>query len=415
MKATAPWLASLALLALACRPSGPSVARADAACPPAPQPGPSAEGNPEPRTDSSAPVLAPAGERPTLKSRAFDEIVNAWSASPFRSPSAALPRGSALVAGQSSREPTRLYEIDLETLEVLRDAPLSTSGSFVRVAASDSGAVAVVNEPHTDRDSGEPVFVFDAALSLKQTLHVRGWGTAADAEGAFAVIANQEADGKGGVLRLIELPSGKELNQRRVDERLADEWVPRAQVLIEHDTVWSLSRGERSYVLRAMSRDLKQLVGSAKLPGAASARSGPFGHPGPHYDDGLLAARPGGVLVLRDGKIESFDAKLRPALPIQFGSKGLPVVDPASGRVLMPDGEAAAGLDARRKDPAVVFRRGVWRWSTDGDVPIEYDAPVAAFFVAGRGVIITRNPSLRISVVDWSAVKGHPGPGTAEP
>lgn len=412
MKANAPWLASLALLAIACRPSGPSVARADGACPPASAPSPSTARAPEPRTDTSAPVLAPAGQQPTLKSRAFDQIVNAWSASPFRSPSASLPLGSALIAGRSSRESTRLYEVDLETLEVLRDVPLPTSGSFVRVAASDSGAVAVVNEPDKDRDSGEPVFVFDAALSLKQTLHVRGWGAAADAEGAFAVIANQETDSEGGELRSIELPSGKELGQRRVDEPLADEWVPMAQVLIERDTVWSLSRGERSYVLRAMSRDLKQLIASAKLPGAASARSGPLGHPGPHYDDGLLAPGPGGVLVLREGKIESFDATLRPALPIRFESKGVPAVDPVSGRVLMPDGETAAGLDARRKDPAVVFRRGVWRWSTDGAVPIEYDAPVAAFFVAGRGVIVTRNPSLRVSVLDFRGVRPNQESGS---
>lgn len=341
--------------------------------------------------------------------------MNAWSASPFRAPSAKLPGGSALVAGRSSHGSARLYEIDLQTLEVLRETPLPTGGSFVRVAASDSGAVAVVNEPDTDRDSGEPVFVFDAALSLKQTLHVRGWGTAADAEGALAVIANQEADGKGGQLRSIELPSGKELGQRRVDEPLADEWVPRAQVLIEHDTVWSLSRGERSYVLRALSRDLKQLIASTKLPGAASARSGPLGHPGPHYDDGLLAPRPGGVLVLRGGAMESYDAKLQPALPVRFESTGIPAVDPGSGRVLMPDGETAAGLDAPRKDPAVIFRRGVWRWSAGGEVPIEYEAPVAAFFVAGRGVIVTRNPSLRISLLDFRNVKPSEDPDSATP
>lgn len=353
-------------------------------------------------------MLAPGTERPVLTSNAFEAIDHTWSAAPFRSPSAAHPRGSILIAGTHRElgERPRLVEIDLATWVVVHEVAVPTTGSFVGVAASDRGALVVVNEPDTDADAGDAVFVFDGDLTLKRSLRVRGSGTAAAAKDGIAVIATHLPGSRGGELRVVELPSGAQIGSTNVREPLMDEWVPRAQVLIHDDAVWSLSRGEGSYVLRAFSRDLKQVLASSKLSGAASVKSGPDGHPGPHYGDGRLAASPDGVLVLREGLIQSHGLhadRITSGLPATFRGEAPPAIDAGSGRVLMPTGELASSLDAKRADPVVVFRRGVWKWSSDGTHPIEYDSPVAAFFISGQGVIVTQNPGLRVSVLEWSA------------
>lgn len=403
------WLALAAATTLACRPSGPGITNADGACPSALQSSAAPRSVVPSATDPTAPVLAPGSERPTLNSRVFEDVTHTWSAAPFRSPSATRPRGSVLIAGRAASGQARLYEIDLATLKVVRDVQVPTSGSFVRAVASDRGAVVVVNEPDSDRDSGEPVYFLDTELVVQRTLRVEGSGTAATADGGFAAVATQLPDRKGGEIQVLELPTGTVVGSHRIREPLVDEWVPSAQVLLQDDTVWSLSRGEQSYVLRGFSRDSRQVVASTKLPGAASTRSGPGGHPGPHYGDGLLAPRPGGVLVLREDVIESYGSRLERGLPIVRRPKGIPAVDPTSGRVLLPTGELAAGLDAQREDPVVIFRRGVWRWSADGTTALEYDAPVAAFFVSGQGVIVTRNPALRVTVLEWTGAPAGGG------
>lgn len=398
----------VAFTALACRPSShraptcPSESAANtAARTAAPSP-----------PDPTAPVLAPGTERPELRSSTLDDITRVFDAAPFRAPSSARPKGSVIVAASpdTTGEVPHLYEIDLGSLRVVREARLPVNGSFAGVAASEQGVAVVVNEPDADRDSGEPVFLFDSDLVLRKSLRFEGAGTSVAVEGGTLAVATHTA--KGGSLETLELPGGNELGSRALAEPLMDEWVPQAQIAVRGGTVWSLTRGERSYVLRALSRDLKRVLASSNLPGAASVRRGPNGHPGPHHGDGLLAPTTDGVLVLREDGVESYsllDSKLALGFPVRIPIVGRPAVDPASGRVLLQDGRLAAKLDADRADPVVVFRGGVWRWSTDGTYPIEYDAPVARFFLARQGVFVTKNPALRITVLEWSSTQPDGG------
>jgi len=52
----------------------------------------------------------------------------------------------------------------------------------------------------------------------------------------------------------------------------------------------------------------------------------------------------------------------------------------------------------------------VWLWPTGGELPSGCEAPVAAFFVAGRGALVTRNAPLRVSVLDFRKCEADRGP-----
>jgi hypothetical protein len=244
-------------------------------------------------------------------------------------------------------------------------------------------------------------------LETEKTIQVEGHGTSVAVDGTHAVYAAAEWTGTNQLVAL-EVPGGKIRGRRSVRGELVDEWVPTVQVVAKHERVWLLIRGRKHYELEAFSNDLSKLEGRAQMSGSEVVTDG---IPDRHYGDGLLAPSKTGVVVVRDGSMEEYGTSLTGSLPMSYpGAPVIPAMDDATGRFLLPTGHAAAGFGDKELNPVVVFRRGVWRWSSDGEVPLGYDEPVAAFFVGGRGVIVTRHPGLRVSVLDWSSVPAAAGP-----
>jgi hypothetical protein len=374
------------------RGGAPPVAAPECACPSASSPAAAAS------IDPFAPVLVPGPDRPRgMHTKTLDDTAPVWSATAFRAPDTEHAQGTLLLA---TSQPARLIELDVATLEVVREQSLPASGTSARVAATTDGVVVVVN----DSEDGEPVFVLDAELRLRATLKARVTASNVHAEGKLAVVGAQPRGDKASELTVVELPSGKVVGKRRIAGALADEWVPSAQVLIHHDRVFALVRDHQHYLLEAYAPDLGNRLAQARLTRQDGAS-------GPHYGDGALAPAPNGVLVVRDGSLDRYDDDLELELPLKPGMSHFPyapAIDPDSGRVLFATGDAATSLGSGHNDPVLAFRHDTWKWSSDGEVPLAYDEPVAAFFVGGRGVIVTKHPSVRVTVIEWGGRPPRP-------
>jgi hypothetical protein len=355
--------------------------------------------------DPAAPVLAPGENRPRLTSAEFSDLHGMVDAAAFAPPSRSRLQGSLLVATtEGGDDVSRVIEIDVATLKTVREVRLPVRGYGIQVAASEAGAVVVVRGVSGADRHHDSVFVLSPTLELEKTMQTDGQATSVAVDRSHAVYATAE---RGSINQLVafEIPNGDVFSRKTVQGELADEWVPTVQVVAKHDRVWLLKRGRKHYELLAFSADLSKLEGRAQMDGTAALTEGPEGFPGPHYGDGLLAPSKDGVIVVRFAGMKEYDTRL------QFGhwvswskAPAKPAVDDATGRFLLPTGELAARFGDQELLPLVVFRRGTWRWSKDGEVPLRYDEPVAAFFIGGRGVIVTRYPGLRVSVLDWSAV-----------
>jgi len=310
-----------------------------------------------------------------------------------------------------------MIEVDLASLKPVRERRLPTGGTRIQVAASEAGAVVVLHDLSGARPEDRPhdtVLVLSPSLEIEKTMQVDGHGTSVAVDGAHAVYATTERTGTNQLVA-FDVPGGDVVARRTVNGELADEWVPTAQIVTKHERVWLLKRGRKHYELDAFSNDLAKLEGRVTMPGSDQLTEGYDVVAAPHYGDGLLVPAKDGVIVVRSETMTRYDAELRGGLPLVLPDAPMkPAVDDATGRLLLPSGNAAESYGAKELLPLVVFRNGIWRWSSDGEVPLRYDAPVAAFFVGGRGVIVTRNPGLRVSVLDFGAVP-PPAPDLVAP
>ncbi len=354
--------------------------------------------------DPFAPVLVPGPDRPhALKSTVLSGIQWVSSATPFRSPSAAHAEGTFLLGVPQSSKPAQIVEVDIATRSIVGVHDLPAAGSFVRVAATNAGIAVAVDERY-DASDQDIVFVLDDAFRQRERLEIQGHGTNVHADGKLAIVGSTSSGSSGAELTALELPSGRTVGTRHVGGSFSDEWVPTAQVMVHGDRIFALSRGQEHYVLHSFSRDLRRPLAAVKMAGSELLTKGPMGMPGPHHGDGLLTSGPSGIVVVREDSIDLFDFDLAPELPVKLGmgrSPAIPGFDSVSNRVLFANGDGAKSLSDERTERAVAFRRDLWKWSSDGEVPLYYDEPFAAFFVGGRGVILTQHPEVRVTVLEW--------------
>ncbi len=116
--------------------------------------------------------------------------------------------------------------------------------------------------------------------------------------------------------------------------------------------------------------------------------------------DGYLAPLRDGVLVTSGDDATELDLSLRfrRKLP-RIAYK--PTIDVETGAVLTRRGQLAASPEAPYRS-VVKLQEGMWKLSAWQE-PIPFDEPLAAFFLGGRGFVLTKNPGLRISVVEGFA------------
>jgi hypothetical protein len=349
-----------------------------------------------------------------MRTGELDWVENVWSVAPFKLPSNIHPDGTLLIAPAEPLNPPRIVEVDIATLGIVQQRVLPVKGSSVRIAATQAGVVAVVHESSPEGSKGPVAFVMDPALRVQKTLRVPGETANVHADGTLAAIAAHAIEGHGAIMA-VRIPSGTVAGSRKISGPLSDEWLEPPQIVVRKDRIFTLSRGTKHYVLRALSADLAKVWAEERLPGSSLYRNPlrPQDPLDPVWGDGGLVAAPRSVLVLRSGATEEYDFELESKM--LFGSKiadlpHRPAVDPVTGRVLFATGESATSLVATTTHPVVAFRHDGWKWDSFGADELEHNEPVEAFFVNGKGVIVTKYPKLRVTVLEWKSPPSIPEP-----
>lgn len=365
-------------------------------------------------SDAFAPVVVPGPDRPrALRTGHVDGIEKAFDVAPFKSPSRKHPDGTlALLAHTRSADAkrTEVVEVDLATRRPIRRTRMPDS-YLGWVAATPDGVAAFV--PVTN---GCELVFLDPELRVRRTRRSEPCQDHGGLHAHGRVVAHAQGDAEALVVRTYDLATGAPLGTRKVRRHgsyLTGNW---GHVVVTSDRVFVASYGQRETLVYALSHDLSHLHGKLNVPGFAP------NHPIdiPHWATGILAPAFDAVVLFRDKQLQ----RLRKDASESWGELAIaepfghpPAVHSETGRVLFANGLSATrfGRPATRPIEAhrvVAFRSDPWRWEAEG--PLRHDEPLAAFFMADKGVIVTRHPGVRVTILEWPEPKPEPEPARAE-
>jgi hypothetical protein len=347
----------------------------------------------QPNAKPAVSAAAPRPRRLTVTRLPPVETEYPHSACAGRAPSAEHAFGTAFAAVGDD-----LVEVDLKRGDVLRRVFLE-GDTARRPAVHFDGAHVLVA-------SGgilEPVFlrVFDTNLQLLRKVELpEGFDVNVVAGDGLAFVAflDERTHRTKSAAIAVDPDTGAVLGDHNLQGSVSEVEGGSTEIMFHRGRLY-FSTADKTLRVEALEpRTLRRVAYYSK-------RLHPADDEFTHSADGHLAPLRDGVLVTSAAESLELDLALhfrRKLPPVPDGSvKSKPAIDAESGAVLTKRGKLAASPEAPYRG-VVKLQEGMWKLSAWQE-PIPLDEPLAAFFLGGRGFVLTKNPGLRISVVEGFA------------
>ncbi len=347
---------------------------------------------------AQAPVLLSGDGAPTsLSSVLLDPTRPIHQVAPFRLPSAEHPDGTLLVSARSAFAHVVVREVDTASMRILREVqtPSEQSGSndrHLRIIATPNRVVLLGRTL-----SKHYIHFLDAELRSLAT-HYPWSQLPIEGAGDDATLVTFHGHEKGGgKLMSWDMQTGANLAERNA--QLVRFWGPAAGGWgVQGNTVFALSNGRAS--VGSMPTRFGRPMGAVPVTPGASA-SERFSDASEAQSPLIITAQ--GPVALLNGAANAFSADLRPIATTAYDPEkesATAAIDPISGRVLF-----ASGRGARRIGSPLArwvhFDRQAWRDPEASPNQIARQDGWRVFFHAGRGILFTRFPVPRVTILRW--------------
>lgn len=342
-------------------------------------------------------LLSGDGAPTSLSSVLLDPTRPIQQVAPFRLPSEEHPDGTLLVSARSASAHVVLREVDTASMRILREVETpreqcGSSDSRPRIISTPSRVVLL-----GCTQGKHYIHFLDAGLRRVATQHPWSQSPIIGVADEATLVTFHAHEMGGGKLMSWDMQTGAKLAERSA--HLVRFWGPAAGGWgVGGNTVFALSNWGAS--VGSMPTRFDRPMGAVPVtPGAsASERLSPASDP-----QSPLIITPQGPVALLNGRATAFSAGLRPIATTAYDPEKestTAAIDPTSGRVLFASGRGARRIGAPLAE-WVLFDRQAWREPKATSNQIARRDGWRAFFHAGRGILFTRFPAPRVTILRW--------------